>query len=85
MSTPLVIIGCGGFGREVHDIVDAINGVKPTWNLLGYLDDQPDPANVSLVEDRSSEVLGSNGLDDDGGAGSPVCHWHRHRQGQTGH
>jgi sugar O-acyltransferase (sialic acid O-acetyltransferase NeuD family) len=59
MSTPLVIIGCGGFGREVHDIVDAINGVKPTWNLLGYLDDQPDPANVSLVEDRSSEVLGS--------------------------
>jgi len=59
MTTPLVIIGCGGFGREVHDVVDAINAVKPTWSLLGYLDDQPDPVNVSLVESHSSRVLGS--------------------------
>jgi len=59
MTTQLVIIGCGGFGREVHDVVDAMNAVKPTWDLLGYLDDQPDPVNVSLVESRSSRVLGS--------------------------
>ena len=58
MSTPLVIIGCGGFGREVHDVVDAINELKPTWNLLGYLDDRPEQVNVSLVESRRSKVLG---------------------------
>lgn len=58
MSTPLVIIGCGGFGREVHDVIDAINEVTPTWNLLGYLDDRPDQVNVSRVESRGSGVLG---------------------------
>jgi len=56
---PIVIIGCGGFGREVHDVIDAINELKPTWNLLGYLDDRPEPVNVSLVESRSSQVLGT--------------------------
>jgi sugar O-acyltransferase (sialic acid O-acetyltransferase NeuD family) len=58
MSTPLVIIGCGGFGRELHDVVDAINEVTPTWNLLGYLDDRPEHVNVSRVESRNSRVLG---------------------------
>lgn len=59
MSTSIVIIGCGGFGREVHDVIDAINEVKPTWNLLGYLDDGPDHVNISLVESRGSRVLGA--------------------------
>lgn len=36
---PLVIVGAGGFGREVVDIVDAIEGVAPTFELLGFLDD----------------------------------------------
>jgi hypothetical protein len=34
MTRPLVIIGCGHFGREVHDVVDAINEVEPTWEVL---------------------------------------------------
>jgi sugar O-acyltransferase (sialic acid O-acetyltransferase NeuD family) len=59
MSKPLVIIGCGGFGREVHDVIDAINEVNPTWNLLGYLDDRPEPVNVARVEARDSTVLGN--------------------------
>lgn len=58
MNTPIVIIGCGGFGREVHDVIDAINEVTPTWDLLGYIDDRPDLANVSRVESRNSTVLG---------------------------
>jgi sugar O-acyltransferase (sialic acid O-acetyltransferase NeuD family) len=65
MTKPLVIIGCGGFGREVHDIVDAINRNSPTWDLLGYLDDAPAQENVELVESRGSQVLGgSNWLTD---------------------
>jgi sugar O-acyltransferase (sialic acid O-acetyltransferase NeuD family) len=59
VTTPLVIIGCGGFGRGVHDTVDAINEMKSTWNLLGYLDDQPEQVNISLVESRGSRILGA--------------------------
>jgi sugar O-acyltransferase (sialic acid O-acetyltransferase NeuD family) len=36
---PLVIIGAGGFGREVVDVVDAVNAGSPTFELLGFLDD----------------------------------------------
>lgn len=53
--TPLVIVGCGGFGREVHDIVDALAG---DWDLVGYVDDAPSPANLALVERRGARVLG---------------------------
>lgn len=35
----LVIIGAGGFGRELSDIVERINLIEPTWNLLGFIDD----------------------------------------------
>ncbi|WP_283651437.1 hypothetical protein [Ileibacterium valens] len=35
----LIIIGTCGFGREVAWLVELINKVKPTWNILGYLDD----------------------------------------------
>lgn len=37
----LVIIGAGGFGRETAEAVRAANHVRPTWDLLGYLDDDP--------------------------------------------
>ncbi len=35
----LIIIGASGFGREVAWLVERINGKEPTWNLLGFLDD----------------------------------------------
>lgn len=35
----IVIIGAGGFGREVKWLIDCINQVKPTWNFIGYYDD----------------------------------------------
>ena len=35
----LIIYGFGGFGHEVACIVNQINEVEPTWNLLGYVDD----------------------------------------------
>jgi sugar O-acyltransferase (sialic acid O-acetyltransferase NeuD family) len=35
----IVIIGAGGFGREVKIIIDAINKETPTYNFLGYYDD----------------------------------------------
>ena len=38
----LVIIGAGGFGREVAWLVQDINENSPTWNVVGFLDDNPD-------------------------------------------
>jgi sugar O-acyltransferase (sialic acid O-acetyltransferase NeuD family) len=35
----LVIVGAGGHGREVLDIVEAVNAVRPAWRFLGFLDD----------------------------------------------
>ena len=35
----LIIFGASGFGREVAWLVERINKVSPTWNLLGFLDD----------------------------------------------
>lgn len=39
MMKDLVIIGAGGFGREVAELVCRINQNRPTWNLLGFLDE----------------------------------------------
>ena len=38
----LIIIGAGGFGREVAWLVERTNALEPTWNLLGFLDDNRD-------------------------------------------
>lgn len=35
----VVIIGAGGFGREVAWLIERINNVAPTWQLLGFVDD----------------------------------------------
>lgn len=35
----LVIVGAGGHGREVLQLVHDINGVKPQWQVLGFVDD----------------------------------------------
>jgi len=54
----LLIYGAGGFGKEVHDLVGAINmnGPGPEWKLLGFID-----ADKSLKSSRiyGLEVLGA--------------------------
>lgn len=35
----IVIVGAGGFGREVKTIIDAINKVEMTYNFIGFYDD----------------------------------------------
>jgi sugar O-acyltransferase (sialic acid O-acetyltransferase NeuD family) len=39
----IAIYGAGGFGKEVACILNKINELIPTWNLLGYLDDGVKP------------------------------------------
>ncbi|MBC7536071.1 MAG: acetyltransferase [Ferruginibacter sp.] len=35
----IAIFGAGGFGREVKWLIDEINAVTPTWDFIGYYDD----------------------------------------------
>lgn len=39
MSKDFVIIGCGGFGREVAEIAKTIVKEKMDFNLIGFIDD----------------------------------------------
>ena len=39
MTIPLIIVGAGGFGREVAWLVESINAERPRYELLGFLDD----------------------------------------------
>ena len=54
----LVIIGASGFGREVAWLVERINEACPTWELLGFLDDN---MNIQNVEINGYKVLGTIG------------------------
>jgi sugar O-acyltransferase (sialic acid O-acetyltransferase NeuD family) len=37
----LVILGAGGASREIAEAIEDINRSEQTWNLLGFLDDEP--------------------------------------------
>lgn len=35
----IAIYGAGGLGREIACMLNKINKIKPTWNLIGFFDD----------------------------------------------
>lgn len=61
MSEALVIIGCGGHGREVFTIVEAINNGPggEQWKVLGFVDDYPRPQDMARVGRLGSTYLGT--------------------------
>jgi sugar O-acyltransferase (sialic acid O-acetyltransferase NeuD family) len=44
----LIIIGAGATGRELVSVISDINAQKPTWKLVGFLDDDPAKQGRSL-------------------------------------
>lgn len=38
----LIIVGASGFGRELVQWIEDINAVNQEWNILGFIDDNPD-------------------------------------------
>jgi len=42
----IIIVGAGGLGREVQWLIERINAVEETWNILGYVDDGVSPGTV---------------------------------------
>ena len=51
----LIIVGASGFGREVAWLVERINKVSPTWDLLGFIDDNDQIQNTCI---NGYKVLG---------------------------
>jgi sugar O-acyltransferase (sialic acid O-acetyltransferase NeuD family) len=51
----IAIYGFGGFGREVACLLNKINAIKPTWNLIGFFDDGVMVGSVN----RYGRVLGN--------------------------
>ncbi len=58
MMKDLIIFGASGFGREVAWLIERINKVEPTWNLLGFMDDN-DAIQVTKI--NGYKVLGKAG------------------------
>lgn len=55
---PLVVVGAGGFGREVLEIVAAINAVAPTWDVVGVLDDDASDTRRAAVAVLGTTISG---------------------------
>ncbi len=41
VTRKLLLVGAGGFAREAVEAIRAANALRPTWELLGFLDDDP--------------------------------------------
>ena len=51
----IAIFGAGGFGREIACLIKQINNQEPTWNLVGFFDDNPA---LLGTKNEYGEVLG---------------------------
>jgi len=56
----IIIVGCGGHGREVLGMIRAINLATdaPAWQPVGFVDDKPSPANLDRVDRLGLPYLG---------------------------
>lgn len=52
----IVIIGAGGFGREVAWLIEDINKVKKEWNIVGFIDDNEE---IQGTEINGYKVVGN--------------------------
>jgi hypothetical protein len=61
VTRALVVVGAGGFGREVLDVVAALNRESnvPPFHLIGVLDANPSAANLSRLSALGIAYLGT--------------------------
>lgn len=52
----IVIIGAGGFGREVAWLIEDINKVNEEWNIIGFVDDNE---SIQDTEINGYKVIGN--------------------------
>ena len=61
MTDDVVIIGCGGHGREALTVIRAINEASTggmRWRFLGFVDDKPSTVNRERADRQSAPYLG---------------------------
>lgn len=60
MPEALVVVGAGGFGRELLDVADAMNAASPVsaFDIVGVVDDNPSSDNMDRLTMRRIEFLG---------------------------
>ncbi len=44
----IIIIGAGGVGKETAWIIEQINLIEPTWNIIGFIDDNEEIWNENI-------------------------------------
>jgi sugar O-acyltransferase (sialic acid O-acetyltransferase NeuD family) len=54
----VVILGAGGFARETLDILDAVNGKVPTYDMIGYIVDPEFGSPGTIINGKP--ILGGN-------------------------
>ena len=55
-AQPIIIVGAGGFGREVLDVIRTMNSNEPCWDFRGFVaDDRPD---LEVLARLGAEWLG---------------------------
>lgn len=61
MSRQIVIIGAGGHGRELLDVLEAWNHAHPRfpYEVLGVVDDNPSELNLVRLKHRGTKLLGA--------------------------
>lgn len=52
----LIIAGAGGLGREVLETIKDINRIEAKWNVLGFINDEPDALDGFACDKK---ILGS--------------------------
>ncbi len=45
MSKTIIIVGAGGFGREVFWLINEINSYNYEWSIIGFIDDDKNALN----------------------------------------
>jgi sugar O-acyltransferase (sialic acid O-acetyltransferase NeuD family) len=60
---PIVIVGCGGYGRELLGVIAAVNGSGGgPWKVVGFLDDAPTEPNLRRLDRLGLAWLGPSDL-----------------------
>jgi sugar O-acyltransferase (sialic acid O-acetyltransferase NeuD family) len=60
---PIVIVGCGGYGREVFGVISAVNDADgDSWRVAGFLDDAPTESHLRRLDRLGIAWLGPNSL-----------------------
>jgi sugar O-acyltransferase (sialic acid O-acetyltransferase NeuD family) len=59
VTSPLFIIGAGGFGREVFSIIEALKSSNTVSRLSGFIDDHPSAADLERLHALGAGVEGS--------------------------